>query len=224
MPQKLFIVNFKNYLEIAGQNSINLAQAAEEVALQSRVKIAVAPPTGSLAQVANSVRIPVFAQHLDYSETGSTTGFVVPEIAKSYGISGSLINHSEHRIRLQTIMMLLEKLRNLRMISVVCARTPAEVRKLASFDPDYIAIEPPELIGSGIAVSKAKPSVITHSIDVVNDVNPNVSVICGAGIVSGEDVSAAIKLGSKGILVASGIVKARNWKSKIKELADAMKV
>lgn len=221
---KLFIVNFKNYAEVSGRNSLKLAQAAEYVANRSKIKIAVAPPAGSLANIANTVSIPVFAQHLDHSELGSTTGFMVPEIAKSYGASGSLINHSEHRLPVQTIKHLVERLHNLKMVSVVCARTPAEVRKMAEFAPDYIAIEPPELIGSGIAVSKAKPSVITRSIDAVNDVNPNVSVICGAGIVSAEDVSAAIRLGSRGILVASGIVKAKNWKVKIKELADAMKM
>lgn len=221
---KLFIVNFKNYAEVSGNNSLKLAQAAEYVANRSKIKIAVAPPAGSLANIANTVSIPVFAQHLDHSELGSTTGFMVSEIAKSYGASGSLINHSEHRLPVQTIKHLVERLRNLEMVSVVCARTPAEVRKMAEFAPDYIAIEPPELIGSGIAVSKAKPSVITRSIDAVNDVNPNVSVICGAGIVSAEDVSAAIRLGSRGILVASGIVKAKNWKVKIKELADAMKM
>lgn len=221
---KLFIVNFKNYAEVSGRNSLKLAQAAEYVANRSKIKIAVAPPAGSLANIANTVSIPVFAQHLDHSELGSTTGFMVPEIAKSYGASGSLINHSEHRLPVQTIKHLVERLRNLKMVSVVCARTPAEVRKMAEFAPDYIAIEPPELIGSGIAVSKAKPSVITRSIDAVNDVNPNVSVICGAGIVSAEDVSAAIRLGSRGILVASGIVKAKNWEVKIKELADAMKI
>ena len=221
---KLFIVNFKNYAEVSGSNSLKLAQAAEYVANRSKIKIAVAPPAGSLANIANTVSIPVFAQHLDHSELGSTTGFMVPEIAKSYGASGSLINHSEHRLPVQTIKHLVERLHNLKMVSVVCARTPAEVRKMAEFAPDYIAIEPPELIGSGIAVSKAKPSVITRSIDAVNDVNPNVSVICGAGIVSAEDVSAAIRLGSRGILVASGIVKAKNWKVKIKELADAMKM
>jgi len=224
MTNKLFVINFKNYMEVAGWNGAKLAKAAEYVTRRSKVRIAVAPPTGSLAYIAKSVRIPVFAQHLDHSEPGSTTGFVVPEIAKSYGVSGSLINHSEHRIPIQTIRHLVDRLHKLKMVSIVCARTPAEVKRLTAFAPDYIAIEPPELIGSGIAVSKARPSVITRSIDAVNDVNPDVSVICGAGIVNAEDVSAAIKLGSRGILVASGIVKAKNWEAKIGELANAMKM
>lgn len=224
MTRLLFIVNFKNYPEISGEKSVKLAQVAESIAKHAKVKIAVAPPQASLALVASKVRIPVFAQHLDYSNTGSTTGFMVPEVAKSYGVSGSLINHSEHRVPSAKIRQLVKKLRNLRMVSVVCARTPDEVKKLASFKPDYIAIEPPELIGSGIAVSKAKPTVITRSINAANHVNAKVSIICGAGIVDASDVSAAIRLGSKGILVASGIVKSRNWRKKIRELANAMEV
>ena len=224
MTRLLFIVNFKNYPEISGEKSVKLAQVAESIAKHTKVKIAVAPPQASLALVASQVGIPVFAQHLDDSNTGSTTGFMVPEVAKSYGVSGSLINHSEHRVPSAKIRQLVKKLRNLRMVSVVCAKTPDEVKKLASFKPDYIAIEPPELIGSGIAVSKAKPTVITRSIKAANHVNAKVSIICGAGIVDASDVSAAIRLGSKGILVASGIVKSRNWRKKIRELANAMEV
>ncbi|MFQ5968887.1 MAG: triose-phosphate isomerase [Nitrososphaerales archaeon] len=222
MRKLLFIVNFKNYTEISGEKSVKLAQSAASVAKDTKVKIAVAPPQASLALLASQVRIPVFAQHLDHSNTGSTTGFMVPEMAKSYGVGGSLINHSEHRIQRAKIKQLVKKLRKLRMVSVVCARSPHEVKKLASFKPDYIAIEPPELIGSGIAVSKAKPSVITRSINVANHVNAKVNVICGAGILDASDVSAAIRLGSRGILVASGIVKSRNWRAKIRELANAM--
>jgi len=224
MTRPLFVINFKNYQEVSGKKSVMLAKAAEAVARRTNAKIVVAPPQASLALVANQVRIPVFAQHLDNSDSGSTTGFVVPEVAKSYGVSGSLVNHSEHRISPAEIESLIKKLRVLKMVSVVCARTPNEVRKLASLKPDYIAIEPPELIGSGIAVSKAKPSVITRSIRAVDRKNRNTRVICGAGIVNGADVSAAMKLGSKGILVASGVVKARNWRRKIGELANAMKV
>jgi triosephosphate isomerase len=224
MTNSLLIINFKNYQEISGQKSVKLAKAAEAVAKGSEVRIVVAPPQSSLALVASQVGVPVFAQHLDDSDSGSTTGFMVPEIAKSYGVSGSLINHSEHRVPFIIIEKLIKKVRLLRMVSVVCARTPNEVKKLASLRPDYVAIEPPELIGSGIAVSKARPGVITRSIRAVDSVNRKISVICGAGIVNGEDVSTAMRLGSKGILVASGIIKSKNWQAKIKELADAMNI
>ena len=81
-----------------------------------------------------------------------------------------------------------------------------------------IAIEPPELIGSGRAVSKVNPSIITDSINAAKDVDSNVDLLCGAGIVTAEDVEIALELGSQGILIASGVIKAENWTEKINEL------
>ena len=108
------------------------------------------------------------------------------------------------------------------MTSIVCVKDVAEARKYAKLNPDYIAIEPPELIGSGKAVSKEKPELITKAADAVKSAKNNTKLLCGAGIVSGEDVAKAIELGSKGILVASGIIKAKNWNSIMSEFAKSM--
>ena len=83
-----------------------------------------------------------------------------------------------------------------------------------------MAIEPPELIGSGKAVSKENPAIITKSIEAAGG---RTKVICGAGITDKSDIKAAIKLGSRGILVASSVVKAESWTDKIAELASGMK-
>ncbi|KAG2471815.1 MAG: Triosephosphate isomerase [Nitrosopumilales archaeon] len=108
------------------------------------------------------------------------------------------------------------------MTSVVCVKNVAEAKKYARFNPDYIAIEPPELIGSGKAVSKERPDLITKAVSAVKMAKNSTKLLCGAGIVSGEDVSKSIQLGSNGILVASGIVKAKNWMKIIEEFAKAM--
>ena len=108
------------------------------------------------------------------------------------------------------------------MISVVCVKDVAEAKKYARLAPDYIAIEPPELIGSGRAVSKEKPELVTKAASGVKSAKNKTKLLCGAGIVSGEDVGKAIELGSKGILVASGIIKAKNWKKIIEEFAKEM--
>jgi triosephosphate isomerase len=170
--------------------------------------------------VANTVKIPVVCQHVDDEKAGSTTGYFVPEVAKSYGAVGSLINHSEHRIEMKAIANLVERLRKMHMTSIVCARSPHEVMEISIFHPDFIAIEPPELIGSGRAVSKENPAIITKSIEAAGSRS---KVICGAGITDNSDVKAAMKLGSRGILVASGVVKADSWVEKISELASGMK-
>jgi triosephosphate isomerase (TIM) len=167
------------------------------------------------------VDIPVFAQHVDDAKEGSTTGFFIPELAKSFGAKGSLLNHSEHRIdRPETIRNLVTRLRKLQMVSIVCARSASEVSDIARFEPDFIAIEPPELIGSGKAVSKENPSIVTESIEAAAKISLNVKVICGAGITDAADVRSALGLGAQGILVASGVIKATSWIDKISELAS----
>ena len=108
------------------------------------------------------------------------------------------------------------------MTSIVCVKDVAEARKYAKLNPNYIAIEPPELIGSGKAVSTERPELITKAASAVKSANNNTKLLCGAGIVSGQDVSKAVELGSKGILVASGIIKAKNWDKIISEFAKAL--
>lgn len=222
----ILILNFKNYHEIEGQKGIELARSVQKVSesFGGSIQLVVAPPQPALSLVKQNVNIPVFAQHLDYAEAGSTTGYFIPEMARSFGAEGSLLNHSEHRIdELDNIQGLVNRLRSLQMVSVVCARTASEVSSLARFEPDYIAIEPPELIGSGKAVSRENPSIVTDSINAAARMSQNVRVICGAGITDANDVSSALKLGAVGILVASGIIKATSWIDKITELASGFK-
>jgi len=217
----LFIINCKNYDEISGEKIIKLVKAARKISKKYGIKIAVAPPQHLLSKV-TSFSLPILAQHVDDVKVGSTTGYVVPELLKKSKVRGSLINHSEHRISSKEIQQLVTRLRKLRMISVVCVKNVPEALKYAKLNPDYIAIEPPELIGSGKAVSKEKPELITRAATAVKSARNQTKLLCGAGIVSGEDVKQSMILGSKGILVASGIIKAKNWKKIIEEFAKAM--
>ena len=93
----MFIINCKNYEEIAGGKIIEFVKIAEKISKKYKIKIAVAPPQHLIGLVANSL-IPILAQHVDNSKVGSTTGFMIPELLKKSKVSGSLINHSEHRI------------------------------------------------------------------------------------------------------------------------------
>ncbi len=215
----MFVINCKNYEEISGDKIIKFIKIAEKVSKKYKVKIAISPPQHLIGLVANS-SIQILAQHIDNFKVGSTTGFVIPELLKKSKVNGSLINHSEHRISSKEIQKLVLKLKELKMTSIVCVKDVAEVRKYVKLNPDYIAIEPPELIGSGKAVSKEKPELIAKAAKAVK--NTNTKLLCGAGIVSGEDVAKALELGSKGILVASGIIKAKNWNKIISEFAEAL--
>lgn len=217
----MFIINCKNYEEISGDKITKFVKTAEKISKKYKIKIAIAPPQHLIGLVAKSA-IPIFGQHIDDSKIGSTTGFVIPELLKISKVKGSLINHSEHRIPSKEIEKLILKLKELKMISVVCVKDITEVKKYVKLNPDYIAIEPPELIGSGKAISKEKPDLILKAAEAVKNAKNNTKLLCGAGIVSGEDVSKAMELGSKGILVASGIVKSKNWDSVMSEFAKSM--
>ena len=217
----MFVINCKNYEEISGNKIIKFIKIAEKVSKKYKIKIAISPPQHLIGLAANS-SISILSQHIDDSKIGSTTGFIVPELLKKSKVSGSLINHSEHRISSKEIEKLVLKLKELKMTSIVCVKDIAEVKKYVKLDPDFIAIEPPELIGSGKAVSKEKPELIAKAASIVNNSKNKTELLCGAGIVSGEDVAKAIELGSKGILVASGIIKAKSWNKVISEFAKAL--
>lgn len=216
----LIIINCKNYLEIAGEKIFQLSEIAQDISERYKIEIMIAPPQNSLFYLSQFIKLPLICQHVDDEEIGPTTGFIIPEIAKSYGASGSLINHSEHRMEHANIKNVIERLRQLNMFSVVCASTSKEVGELSRFNPDMIAIEPPELIGTGKAVSKVNPSIITESVKEARTYSKNVKVICGAGIVDKTDIQSAINLGSQGILLASGLIKSESWKNKLIELSE----
>jgi len=215
------IINLKNYPEISGERSINLAKEAALVHNACKVEIIVAPPPTTLQAVVDSTDLPIISQHIDDVPMGASTGFIVPEILKLSGAKGSLINHSEHKIAFENIKSLVERLKRLDMVSIVCASDVGEVAKISPICPDFIAIEPPELIGTGVAVSRANPSIIEDSIRAVHTSSPSTRVLCGAGIVDRDDVKKALDLGASGILVASGVVKSSSWKKKIEELSSA---
>lgn len=218
---KPLIINLKNYNEISGENSLKIVEDAKNVSLLNHKNIIIAPPPSSLLALSKQ-GVPIVSQHVDDSTIGATTGFIIPEILKSYGAVGSVINHSEHKIDHSQIKNLVKRLRDLDMISIVCADDMDEVESISRFSPDYLAIEPPELIGKGIAVSKANPSIIRDSVRLVKQISSTVRVLCGAGIVDKNDIEKALELGSEGILISSGVVKAPSWYNKILELSSVL--
>lgn len=218
----MILVNFKTYAQATGKNAIKLAKIAQEVSLKTDVCVAVAPQFVDINRIANEVDIPVFAQHLDPITYGSHTGHILPQAIKEAGAIGTIINHSERRQKLTDINTAIRMTREIGLTSIVCADTAEVGAAVAALNPDVVAVEPPELIGTGIPVSKAKPEVVTNSIKLIRKVNPTVVVLCGAGITKGADVEAALKLGTEGILIASGVVKAKDQYTALLDLAEAI--
>ncbi|MEM2740380.1 MAG: triose-phosphate isomerase, partial [Candidatus Bathyarchaeia archaeon] len=159
----IIVVNFKTYREATGVKAVTLAKIAEKISEETGVCIAVAPQYSDIYRVASEVSIPVFAQHIDPIEPGAYTGHILAESVREAGAIGSLINHSERRIQLADIDVCVKRCRTLGLISLVCTNTPEVSAAAAALNPDIIAYEPPELIGTGIPVSRAKPEAVTDA-------------------------------------------------------------
>ena len=209
-------------MEATGKRAIELAKVAEDVSRETGVTIIVAPQFTDIEPVSKTVDIPVFSQHMDAVKPGAHTGHVLAEAVKSAGADGSLLNHSERRINPPEIAESVKLCAEADLRSLVCADTTEASVGIAKMIPDMIAIEPPELIGTGVSVSKARPELITESVNEIRRLNSRVKVLCGAGVTSAEDVSKALELGSEGVLVASGIVKSKDPRIVLQSMANMM--
>lgn len=225
MPLKkpAIVVNFKTYLEASGRAALDLAKLCEQVASETGASIVVAPPMLDLALIAASVKIPVFAQHLDSVPSGSTTGHVTVENAKASGAMGTLVNHSERRIKIAEIHDIIDRSRGASLATIVCTNNLAVSKACAAMEPDFVAIEPPELIGGDISVTTANPKIVSDTVDSIRAISRGVGVLCGAGVKNGRDVSKAIELGADGVLLASGVVKAKDRRVVLLDLVSGLR-
>lgn len=216
----IIILNYKTYAESTGKNAVTLSQYVQEASDETGVNMAIAPQAVDLYPIIEAVDIPVYSQHIDNITPGGHTGSTLPEALKETGITGTLINHSEQRLTLADIDAIVEKSKQLNLTSVLCTNNVKTSAAAASFNSDYIAIEPPELIGTGIPVSKASPEVVEKTVEEIHKINNNIPVLCGAGISTGEDMKAALELGAEGVLLASGIIKADDQKQALIDLVS----
>ena len=170
----------------------------------------------------SEVDIPIFAQHIDPIDPGAHTGWVLPESVKEAGAVGVILNHSEKQMRIEDIEKAIDIARRLDLLTIVCANDPEVAKAVSILNPDAVAVEPPELIGTGISVSEAKPEIIKNAVDNVKRCNYRVKVYVGAGISKGEDVKKSIELGAYGVLLASAVTKAKDPYNKILDLAKGI--
>lgn len=218
MDLPVIIVNFKTYESATGDNAVKLAKIHEEVARETGAEIAVCVQPADLYPVSREVSIPVFSQHIDSVSYGSNTGHILPESVKQSGAFGTLLNHAEKQIPFDDIANYIKRARQAELFVVVCANDPEAGEKIASLNPDLVALEPPELIGGDVSVSKAKPEIIKKAVELVGEEK----LLVGAGVKTGEDVKKAVELGAKGVLLASGVTKAENPKAVLYDLAKGL--
>lgn len=223
MSKKLFrkpviIVNFKAYREVDGPGALNLAKICEKVSEEVGLNIGICPPVVDLGHVARNVSIPVFSQNVNPRAPGSATGWVTPSMVKACGAIGTLINHTEYKIKTKDIEDCVELSKASDLYTVICSDNDKVAAEVASLRPDFVAVEPPDLIGGDISVTTANPRIIEDTVEAVRAVNRSVMILCGAGIKNGDDVTAALELGTDGVLLASGVVRAKDPEAAVRDL------
>lgn len=211
----MIIVNFKNYAQATGKAAETLNQKIEKARKRTDEEIVASPATADLNRIESEK---MFSQHIDPVNPGSHTGHTTIESVKEAGATGTLLNHSERRLESETIKESVAMAKDKGLTTVVCAQDPEECGEYAEFEPDYIAYEPPELIGGDVSVSSAKPELINEAVENAGDV----PVLTGAGIKSREDVEKSVKLGCEGVLVASGVIKSENPYEEVLELCEGL--
>lgn len=222
MNTPIVILNYKTYLESSGENALELARALKSASEESGITMVAAPQAADIYRIQDQISLPIFAQHIDPITPGGHTGSNLIETLIEAGISGSLINHSENRMKLADIDEVIQLCKQNDIESCVCTNNIATSKAIATFSPDAVAVEPPELIGTGIPVSQAQPEVVEDSVKGVKSINKKIKVLCGAGISTGDDMKAAMDLGADGVLLASGIVKAEDPKEALLDLVSKL--
>lgn len=219
MDKPLIVVNFKTYQSASGESAEQLAKVMEQFVNRNYRMIAVVSAFDLFSISTNSDELEVWSQHLDPVGKGSHTGWLEPDLAIQRGAVGTIINHAEHKVTIEHVKDLMAMLPENFPICA-CAADVDEAIALAKLGPTFIAVEPPELIGGDISVTSADPSIVSNTVAAVKSTNPNVRVLCGAGVKNGADVKMAIELGAEGVLLASGVTKASDVNSVLDDLTS----
>ncbi len=218
----MLLINFKAYEESSGENALKIAKICERVSKKLGVDIGVVPGFLDLGIISKKVKIPVFSQGVSVYEPGAHTGSITAKSLKKIGVYGVVLNHAENRIDFKTMKESFKISKKYSLKVLLCAKDIREARKLARLKPDYIAIEPPELIGGKISVSSAKPDIISKGVSAVKKISKRTKVLVGAGVHTREDVEKALKFGAHGVFVASAVCKAKHKEKIIKELGKGL--
>lgn len=218
----LIVINLKTYEEGWGDCGLAIVRAAEKSA-SAETSFAICPAAPLIHHFAHSIsspRVQVWAQDADPVPPGAYTGHAPLEALQQVGARGTLVNHAERQRPLIEIEFIVKLAKKLSMSVCVCSADLPSTRAVARFEPHYVAIEPPELIGGNVSVTSADPEIVAQAVKTVKQVSPSTKVLCGAGVKTGADVAKAIELGTEGVLLASGVAKAKDPAAAIRDLVS----
>ena len=219
LKDPIIFINFKTYPEATAKNALKLAEIIDIVSRELGIIIFLSPQFTDISPIITEYNIPVFAQHVDYVKPGKNTGHIIPESIKQVGCVGALINHSEKPLSSNEIELTINRCKETKLISCICASNAEETKSIATKHPDMMIVEIPELIGTGKAISTVNPEVISNAINVIREIDENVFIIAGSGISTKDDVNKALELGMQGVGASRAFVTANDPKKILTEMA-----
>lgn len=214
----MLILNFKTYKEATGQNGLVIAQIAQKISEQIGVNIIVVPQPTDIYQIKKTTGIEVWAQYIDPIDPDRHTGCISPYALRQVGATGVIINHSEKRLTLEEIKKRVKYAKKYRLTTLVLTDSVEEAKEINLMEPDYIGYEKEELIAGNVPIIEIEGPNIENIIDKIDR-----PLIVGSGIKDKDDIVASLKIGAKGVILASSVIKAQDVEEKILELAKAFK-
>jgi triosephosphate isomerase len=193
-----------------GKDVLSLALHADRLSAQYGVQVIITPQYVDIPVLAKAVsHLLVFAQHMDHLPVGRGVGSVLPEAVKAAGAVGVLLNHAEKKIHLEVLEHTIRRADEVGLLSMACADDLQQAVLIARMAPNIIIAEAPDQIGTGNRAPD-DPHIIESINQAVWSVNPDIRILHGAGIRTGQDVYNIIAAGAQAAGSTSGILKAND--------------
>jgi triosephosphate isomerase len=218
----VFEIGLKGYAY--GAEAVRLARAADRLCQELGVSVIFDPQCVDISAVARETRhLLVFAQHMDPVAVGRGAGSVLPEAIREAGAVGTMLNHSERRMTLADINRAIRRAHEVGLATMVCADSPEEAAAVAQLGPDIVLAEPPELIATSRSAATEMRGFVERTVEMVGRIDPDIIVMCGAGVQTPDDVAQMMALGVGGTGSSSGVLKAADPIAKMQAMLAAMK-
>jgi len=209
----MIFLNFKIYQETSGDNTIKLCRLIKDK------RVILCLQAVDIYRVKQTLPdLEIWGQHADPVGFGKFTGYQAPISLKTAGASGVLINHSEHQLSLDQIQAAAAACRESKMRVMIITDTLELIKQVNQLKPDYIGFEDPKLIGGPVAMIDAHFDLVKQAAAAAQ-----APLIVGGGIRTSAQVRKVLKVGGRGILVASEFAKSLNPEATLLDLVSGFK-
>ncbi len=215
----IIAINFKAYENAFGKQAERLLKKIDDIAKQYNVETIVALPLTEIYKAKEFKWIKIFSQTSHAVGFGGYTGKIPTKALLHYGVKGVVVNHAEDQKSTKEIDFILKEAYDHNLEVLLCAPSPEFALGMSYYkEVSYLAYEPPELIGTGKAVSQYRGEDIKRIASSIKLHNSLVKFLVGAGINSRKDIDISLQLGADGVFISSMVMKSQNIERTFEEI------